>query len=302
MLTESNLRCFISLAETLNFTRTAKQLYMSQQAVSQHIARLEEDFGFPLFVRTRRSVSLTRNGQKMYEFWSQTFKDYSQLQEQCRAMYSFHSGALRIGYQDWMNLGPAVSSALNQLERSHPDAVVESMRSNPGMLLQRLEEGELDLILIYKRFVQDQDNICQLDLMRTPIMLMISPTNHKVTENATLEDLITEPFVLDAFPNESHANAMRRAKMEIAMCGLKPSKIIISNSRDSAYTEAELGRGYVISTGVSRISSSSDLHKYPLGVDEHIVCLWNSEQNTPLVDEYVNLLKNAYRSVPSSES
>lgn len=60
MLTETNLRCFLSLAVTLNFTRTAKELYMSQQAVSQHISRLEEDLGFPLFVRTRRSVSMTK--------------------------------------------------------------------------------------------------------------------------------------------------------------------------------------------------------------------------------------------------
>jgi len=297
MLTESNLRCFISLAETLNFTRTAKQLYMSQQAVSQHIARLEEDFGFPLFVRTRRSVTLTENGKRMYEFWAQTFQEYSLLQEQCLSLYASHAGALRIGYQDWMNFGSGVSTALNRLEQAHPDIVAESVRGNPGMLLQRLAERDLDLVLIYKRFVQDPDTFRQLDLMSTPIMLMISPTNPKVTDEATLEDLVTEPFVLDAFPNEPYADAMRRAKMEIAMCGLKPSRIIISSSRDSAYTEAELGRGYVISTGVSRISSSSDLRKYPIGVDEHIVCLWNRDEEVPLVEEYVRLLKEAYQSV-----
>ena len=301
MLTESNLRCFITLAETLNFTRTAKLLYMSQQAVSQHIARLEEDFGFPLFVRTRRSVSLTKSGQKMYDFWSKTFQEYSLLQEQCHALSYSHRGAMRIGYQDWMNFGPAVNTALNRLEDAHPSAVVESVRHSPNVLLQRLEEGDLDLVLIYKRFIHEADHLNQLDLMSTPIMLMISPTNQKVMAGGSLDQLIEEPFVMDAFPNEPYADALRRAKWEIAMYNLKPSKVIVSSSRDSAYTEAELGRGYVISTGVSRISSSSDLLKFPLGMNEHIVCLWNPKMENPLVEEYVHLLKDAYQATVLSE-
>lgn len=294
MITESNLRCFISLAETLNFTRTAKQLYMSQQAVSQHIARLEEDLGFPLFTRTRHSVALTKSGVQMFEFWSQTFHDFAALQEECRTRYSIHCDSIRIGYQDWMNFGSAVNTALNQLESDHPDVMIESMRGSPYVLLQRLENRELNLILIYERFVQDLDHVNCMELLRTPITLMISPTNPKVTSDATYRDFITEPFVFDSFPNESSADAQRRAKKEITMYGLKPSKTIISCSRDSAYTEAELGRGFVLSTGVSRISNSSDLRQYPIGFDEHIVCLWNEDEKNPLVAEYAKLLKAAY--------
>lgn len=294
MLSENNLRCFISLAETLNFTRTAKQLYMSQQAVSQHIARLEEDLGFPLFVRTRHSVALTKGGLQMFEFWSQTFHDFTTLRDECRNRYSLHCDSLRIGYQDWMNFGSAVSAALNQLEENHPDVMIESMRGSPDVLLQRLEDHELNLILIYERFVQDLEKVNYTELLHTPITLMIAPTNPKATKDATYKDFISEPFVFDAFPNESSADAQRRAKKEIAMYGLKPSKIIISSSRDSAYTEAELGRGFVLSTGVSRISNSSDLRQYPIGVDERIVCLWNEDEKNPLVAEYAKLLKDAY--------
>lgn len=294
MLTENNLRCFISLAETLNFTRTAKQLYMSQQAVSQHIARLEEDLGFPLFVRTRHSVSLTKDGAQMFEFWSQVFRDFTALQEECRDRHSFHRDCLRIGYQDWINFGSAVNAALNSLESSHPDVMIESMRGNPDILLQRLKDRELNLVLMYERFVQNFDEINRLELLCTPITLMISPANPKVTPDATYKDFITDPFVFDAFPGEPSADALRRAKKEIAMYGLKPSKTIFVNSRDSAYTEAELGRGFVLSTGVSRISRSSDLRQYPIGVDEHIVCLWNEDEKNSLVAEYARYLKKAY--------
>lgn len=120
MLTETNLRCFLSLAVTLNFTRTAKELYMSQQAVSQHISRLEEDLGFPLFVRTRRSVSMTKGGRQMFEFWSKTSREFSLLRELCQTRYISHRGCLRVGYQNWMNFGPAINTALSRIEKAIP--------------------------------------------------------------------------------------------------------------------------------------------------------------------------------------
>lgn len=294
MLTETNLRCFLSLAVTLNFTRTAKELYMSQQAVSQHIARLEEDLGFPLFVRTRRSVSLTKGGRQMFEFWSKTFREFSLLRELCQTRYTSHRGCLRVGYQNWMNFGPAINTALNRLERAYPETMVATMRGGPSVLLQRLAERELNLVLMYERFVPDPGKFKRVELMRSPIMLMISPSNPKVTDSATFQDFITEPFVFDAFPNEPSADALRRAKKEVAMYGLDPSKIIMTDSRDSAYTEAELGRGFVLSTGVSRISDSSNLRKYPIGAQEHIVCLWNEDEENPMAEEYARFLQEAY--------
>ena len=294
MLTETNLRCFLSLAETLNFTRTAKELYMSQQAVSQHISRLEEDLGFPLFTRTRRSVALTKGGRQMFDFWSKTFREFSLLRELCQSRYSSHCGSLRVGYQNWMNFGSIINTALNRLESAYPETIVETMRGGPGVLLQRLSERDLNLVLIYERFVQDLDKFKRMELMSAPIMLMISATNPKVAAGAPLSELITEPFVFDAFPNEPSSEALRRAKREISMYGLKPSRIIMSGSRESAYTEAELGRGYVLSTDISRISNSSDLCKYPIGAEEHIVCLWNEDEENPLAEEYARLLKEAY--------
>lgn len=293
MLTETNLRCFLSLAETLNFTRTAKELYMSQQAVSQHIARLEEDLGFPLFARTRRSVSLTNGGKQMQEFWSKAFKEFDLLRDLCQARYVSHCGSLRVGYQNWMSLGPAVHTALNRLERSYPEAVVETLRAGPGVLIKRLEERDLSLVLIYERFVQEPEKFKRMELMSAPLMLMISPANPKATDGAVFEDFITEPFVFDSYPNEPPSDAMRRAKKEAAAYGFKPSKIILSEGREGAYTEAELGRGFVLSTNLSRIYRSGDLRKYPIGVDEHIVCLWNEDEENPLAEEYAGFLKDA---------
>ncbi len=62
MLDPHQLRVFLTTAETLNFTRAAKQLHMSQPSVTQHIRLLEAQLNAPLFVRSGRKVQLTETG------------------------------------------------------------------------------------------------------------------------------------------------------------------------------------------------------------------------------------------------
>ncbi|MEH7414931.1 LysR family transcriptional regulator [Neobacillus drentensis] len=57
------LRYFISVAEHLNFTEAAKQLFVAQPAVSQQIASLEKAIGLKLFLRDKHSVQLTPAGR-----------------------------------------------------------------------------------------------------------------------------------------------------------------------------------------------------------------------------------------------
>lgn len=56
------LKVFLTAAQTLNFSRTAEQLYISQPAVSKHIGELELHFGVKLFVRRGSHLELTDAG------------------------------------------------------------------------------------------------------------------------------------------------------------------------------------------------------------------------------------------------
>jgi len=56
------LRYFISVAEHLNFTTAAKELFVAQPAVSQQIASLEKELGIKLLYRDKQSVKLTNAG------------------------------------------------------------------------------------------------------------------------------------------------------------------------------------------------------------------------------------------------
>lgn len=62
---------FSKIAETLNFSSAAEQLYVTETALSRHIKKLEAEIGAPLFYRTTRRVSLTPLGQRLLPYAQQ---------------------------------------------------------------------------------------------------------------------------------------------------------------------------------------------------------------------------------------
>lgn len=59
----TQLEYFIAVAKYKNFTRAANECYIAQSAISQQINALEEELGFPLFIRQTRKVILTEAGE-----------------------------------------------------------------------------------------------------------------------------------------------------------------------------------------------------------------------------------------------
>ena len=91
-----SLHYFLIAAEEMNFTKAAERLFISQQALSSHIKRLEDEYGVRLFER-RPALHLTLEGEEMQFYARQILADemrmrtvFSDIRESCR-------GKLKIG-------------------------------------------------------------------------------------------------------------------------------------------------------------------------------------------------------------
>lgn len=79
-MTDRQLRCFLALYETLNFSAAARQLFLTQPTLSYQIRSLEEELGTPLFQRTTCHVEPTDAGHLFAEFAQSTSRGYAAFQ------------------------------------------------------------------------------------------------------------------------------------------------------------------------------------------------------------------------------
>lgn len=287
MITETNIKCFLSLAETLSFTKSAADLFMTQQAVSKSISNLEETLGFPLFLREHHGVSLTTGGERFYTLFEGFVKKYNSTVDSVRQYYNGANKSLEIGYQPWLNFGEATDKAFTALRESIPDFLLNIERHPPLTLCKLFQDGKLDMLVMYERFLPEMAGTRRRKLFETPIIIMVSKNHRSVGPNATYRDFTQEPFIFDALEKESIAKTTARAKYEATLRGLQPQQIIIKPNRGSAYAAAELGQGVILASELTSMTNSSSLRKFPIGQTESVACIWRDSDKTAVIEKYI---------------
>ncbi|MFG3344477.1 LysR substrate-binding domain-containing protein [Streptomyces sp. NPDC048018] len=154
MYEPAQLRTFLAVAQTLSFTQAARRLGLRQSTVSQHVRRLEEATGRPLFVRDTHGVELTEDGEAMLGF----ARTILEAHERAAAFFTGTRlrGRLRFGAsEDFVTT--RLPEILEAFRREHPEVDLELTVELSGTLQARLEAGRLDLILAKRRGGEDGD-------------------------------------------------------------------------------------------------------------------------------------------------
>ncbi|MCE3036186.1 LysR substrate-binding domain-containing protein [Streptomyces sp. CMSTAAHL-2] len=148
MYEPTQLRTFLAVAQTLSFTQAARRLGLRQSTVSQHVRRLEDASGRPLFVRDTHSVELTEDGEAMLGFARRIL----QVHEQATAFFTGARvrGRLRFGASEDFVL-TRLPEILAGFRHDHPEVDLELTVELSGILHERLAAGKLDLVLAKRR-------------------------------------------------------------------------------------------------------------------------------------------------------
>lgn len=88
---------FYTVAKAGNISKAANQLFISQPAISKAISKLEHELGTDLFCRSSRGVSLTEEGQVLYEYVERAFDNLNKGEENLKQYTQLGLGHIRIG-------------------------------------------------------------------------------------------------------------------------------------------------------------------------------------------------------------
>ncbi len=146
MLFPASVSCFLEAARQRNITRAAETLYMSRQAVSKQIIRLEDELGVRLFDRGSTQLTLTAAGQMYYSFFNSVLDKWKALQADVRAI-STQNRLIRIGFLKGVNIEEQIFSLVDGCAKGENDLRFIWERLEPAELTERLLLGSLDIII-----------------------------------------------------------------------------------------------------------------------------------------------------------
>ncbi len=139
----SQIRYFLALADTLNFTRAAEICHVTQPTLTQAIKRLEEELGGALVIRDGKNTRLSDLGKTLRGQFERIQEAKAVLKQTAKSVTSGERIELDIGLM--CTIGPRILSRFFEaFERAHPDAMVFLHDVEPGAIPELLLSGSLD--------------------------------------------------------------------------------------------------------------------------------------------------------------
>ncbi len=142
------LRALVTVADTGNVTRAATLLNIVQPAVSRQLRLLEEDVGATLFDRGRHGMELTQAGQTLVEYARRVLHELDRARAELKPAKGTIGGIVTVGLLP--STCDLLSSALvESIAQTYPGIRVRISMGYAGHLQRWLEDGEIDVALLY---------------------------------------------------------------------------------------------------------------------------------------------------------
>ena len=143
----SQYKIFYEVAKAGNISKAAKELYISQPAISKAISKLEDSLSTVLFTRNSRGVQLTEEGQILFEHTSSAFEQLNAGELELKRVREINMGQIRIGVSNTLCRFIMVSYLKNFIEQ-YPHIKISIDSQSTTHTLDMLEQQKIDLGLV----------------------------------------------------------------------------------------------------------------------------------------------------------
>lgn len=147
-LTFRQIKIFESVARNLNFTKAARELYLSQPAVSMQVKLLEEQIGMPLMERLGRYIRLTEAGHEMYAYAKNILQQQAEIEVLLDRLKGLHKGHLEIAVATTAN--HFTIQLLAGFTEQYNEITFNLNVTNRESLLKLLHRNAVDFVIMGK--------------------------------------------------------------------------------------------------------------------------------------------------------
>jgi len=295
----NQLRYFISVAQTLNFSEAARRNGLTQPSISHHIGELEKQLGTRLFLRDKRSVSLTDTGRAF-------------LPSALEIVELAHSSALKLkkmeaGRSGHLNIAATTSAseflhrALRAFAAQYPDISVSISFTNGRHQTVTINEDRFEIHFSTRELVPGGETFATLPLASDNLCLAM-PSDHPLCavfrENGVdFAKLKGERFI--AF---SETDGPMLYKQTLAVCRARGYNPVISIQQECAEAVAlSVGAGCgiaLLSGNLKSVCYAENVELFPIDGEDarrEYVMAWHKNALNPAVELFVQTAVPLFR-------
>ena len=294
-MSDFRLKVFYSVAKNQSFTRAAKELFVSQPAITKHINELERQFSVRLFDRTGGKIVLTDAGRLLLEHCSRILDEYNRMEYDMSLLNARSCGHISIGASTTI-AQYVLPQILAEFTERFPQIKVSLTNGNSREIENALVNHDIDLGMVegvthsaglqYEPFLEDE-----------LVMIVKTAGNESLPEETTPQELCRLPLVI----REQGSGTLEVIENELARHGIKPSELNIrirlgSTEAIKAFLRNSRSVGIVsvfsvrdeLARGVFRVIDISGLN-----FSRHFCFVASAGKDSPLAEKFKDFTRRS---------
>ena len=287
-MTTKQIDYCIELAHTLNFSRAAENLFVSQPTFSYQIRLLEEEIGFTLFERSGKGAALTPAGAQFVSFLANMREDLKRAIQQGQNFSAKYKDSISIGLMVWQALY-FLPEAMRLFSETNPDVQITPVFQYENGV-EAFLRNEMDILFALKEQTRQIPGIAVHDLFESRIYLIAQRNDPLAAKNLIHEE---DLYGCTLMVGGGSPAALRAVQHRLISTG----KIQYFNSPDHDTTRINVaaGRGICLAPGFLN-DHSGQFAWIPFDCEEHFSCVLctHKEDGRASLASFLKVLKKLY--------
>ena len=292
------LRTFVAVAEEQHLTRASERLHVSQSAASAHVRAIEEMLDTQLFIRTNRSLELTKAGQLLSSRARALLHDAADFLAFARELRGQLDGHLIVGTSTEPET--RIDEIIGGLRARHPLVTFDLCARTSASGRQGLRSGELDVCFLLGGPVDP--GLTHYELSRVHFRLVGPAAWRERIEHATASELASMPWIVPSNPNSAYSGMFASLFGER---GVEMNIVATFDSPALARIMLQSGLGLMLlrEEHVRAGIQNGSLVTSPLGNVDYALSLAHqaSRSNDPLVKAFVDVAGSVWPGIRPSQ-
>lgn len=166
------IEAFCAVARNMSFSKAAEECHVAQSAISQQIRAMEDELGFPLFVRSTRKVSFTDAGQSLYVDCVKLMSGFDEAIDRATTILNGKKRFLTVGIEGFMQCSTK-AAVIKHFSDNNPDIEILYKQIDRDKKYEDLLTGKIDLVFDIPQYYTLNQHIKKCGVIKNEHCLMV---------------------------------------------------------------------------------------------------------------------------------